>query len=133
MRVLLIEDEAKVSSFVSRGLTAERFAVDVARDGKTGLELAQTYEYDMIVLDLMLPGLPGTEVLRQVRRTNSKVPVLVLTARDAIQDKVENFEAGAITADGPVACLRGCHVPRVRVGMSSVRSDRTPTGIPCPR
>ena len=95
MRVLLIEDEAKVSSFVSRGLTAERFAVDVARDGKTGLELAQTYEYDMIVLDLMLPGLPGTEVLRQVRRTNSKVPVLVLTARDAIQDKVENFEAGA--------------------------------------
>ncbi|HZR31391.1 MAG TPA: response regulator transcription factor [Terriglobales bacterium] len=95
MRVLLIEDEAKVSSFVSRGLTAERFAVDVARDGKTGLELAQTYEYDMIILDLMLPGLPGTEVLRQVRRTNSKVPVLVLTARDAIQDKVENFEAGA--------------------------------------
>ena len=84
-----------MSSFVSRGLTAERFAVDVARDGKTGPELAQTYEYDMIILDLMLPGLPGTEVLRQVRRTNSKVPVLVLTARDAIQDKVENFEAGA--------------------------------------
>src|SRR5947209_19673435 len=95
MRVLLIEDEAKVSSFVSRGLTAERFAVDVARDGKTGLELAKTYEYDIIVLDLMLPELPGTELLRQLRRTNSKVPVLVLTARDAVQDKVANFEAGA--------------------------------------
>ncbi len=95
MRVLLVEDEAKVSTFVSRGLTAERFAVDVARDGKTGLELAKTYEYDIIVLDLMLPGLPGTELLRQLRRTNSKVPVLVLTARDALEDKVANFEAGA--------------------------------------
>jgi DNA-binding response OmpR family regulator len=95
MRVLLVEDEAKVAGFVSRGLTAERFAVDVARDGKTGLELAKTYEYDIIVLDLMLPVLPGTELLRQLRRTNSKVPVLVLTARDAVQDKVANFEAGA--------------------------------------
>jgi DNA-binding response OmpR family regulator len=95
MRVLLVEDEAKVSTFVSRGLAAERFAVDVARDGKTGLELAKTYEYDIVVLDLMLPGLPGTELLRQLRRTNSKVPVLVLTARDAVQDKVDNFEAGA--------------------------------------
>jgi DNA-binding response OmpR family regulator len=95
MRVLLVEDEAKVSGFVSRGLAAERFAVDVARDGKTGLELAKTYEYDIIILDLMLPVLPGTELLRQLRRTNSKVPVLVLTARDAVQDKVANFEAGA--------------------------------------
>src|SRR5437868_2033446 len=95
MRVLLVEDEAKVSTFVSRGLSAERFAVDVARDGKTGLELAKTYEYDIVVLDLMLPELPGTELLRQLRRTNSKVPVLVLTARDAVQDKVANFEAGA--------------------------------------
>ena len=95
MRVLLVEDEAKVAGFVSRGLAAERFAVDVARDGKTGLELAKTYEYDIIVLDLMLPVLPGTELLRQLRRTNSKVPVLVLTARDAVQDKVVNFEAGA--------------------------------------
>jgi DNA-binding response OmpR family regulator len=95
MRVLLVEDEAKVSGFVSRGLAAERFAVDVARDGKTGLELAKTYEYDIIILDLMLPALPGTELLRQLRRTNSKVPVLVLTARDAVQDKVANFEAGA--------------------------------------
>jgi DNA-binding response OmpR family regulator len=91
----LVEDEAKVAGFVSRGLTAERFAVDVARDGKTGLELAKTYEYDIIVLDLMLPVLPGTELLRQLRRTNSKVPVLVLTARDAVQDKVAHFEAGA--------------------------------------
>src|SRR2546425_3086861 len=95
MRILLVEDEEKVSRFVSRGLAAERFAVDTARDGKSGWELAQTYQYDLIILDLMLPGLTGGEVLRRIRRTNSQVPVLVLTARDTLGDKVEQFEAGA--------------------------------------
>jgi heavy metal response regulator len=95
MRILVIEDEEKVSRFVVRGLTAERFAVDVARDGKSGWELAQTYQYDLIILDLMLPQLSGGEVLRKVRRSNSQVPVLVLTARDSLSDKVEHFEAGA--------------------------------------
>jgi heavy metal response regulator len=95
MRLLLIEDEEKVSRFIVKGLAAERFAVDVAADGDRGLELAQTYSYDLIILDLMLPGLSGTEVLRLVRRQNERVPVLVLTARDAINDKVEHFEIGA--------------------------------------
>jgi len=95
MRILVVEDEEKVTRFVSRGLTAERFAVDVARDGKSGLELAQTYQYDLLILDLMLPGLSGGEVLRRIRKTNSQVPVLILTARDAVGDKVEHFEAGA--------------------------------------
>lgn len=95
MRILLVEDEEKVSRFIVRGLIAERFAVDTAIDGNSGLELAQTYEYDLIILDLMLPGIDGTEVLKQIRRTNSNVPVLILTARDAIADKVKNFEAGA--------------------------------------
>src|SRR6184192_765649 len=95
MRILVVEDEDKVSRFVVRGLTAERFAVDVARDGKSGLELAQTYQYDLLILDLMLPGLSGGEVLRRIRKTNSQVPVLILTARDAVGDKVEHFEAGA--------------------------------------
>jgi len=95
MRILVIEDEEKVSRFVVRDLTAERFAVDVARDGKSGWELAQTYQYDLIILDLMLPQLSGGEVLRKVRRANSQVPVLVLTARDSLGDKVEQFEAGA--------------------------------------
>jgi DNA-binding response OmpR family regulator len=95
MRILVIEDEEKVSRFVVRGLTAERFAVDMARDGKSGWELAQTYQYDLIILDLMLPQLSGGEVLRKVRRANSQVPVLVLTARDSLGDKVEHFEAGA--------------------------------------
>jgi two-component system, OmpR family, copper resistance phosphate regulon response regulator CusR len=95
MRLLLIEDEEKVSRFIVKGLMAERFAVDVAAEGDRGLELALTYSYDLIILDLMLPGLSGTEVLRLVRRQNEHVPVLVLTARDAITDKVRHFEIGA--------------------------------------
>lgn len=95
MRLLLVEDEEKVVNFVQRGLAAERFAVDVARDGAAGLELAQSYDYDLIILDLLLPRLDGTEVLRKIRRTNSQIPILVLTARDAVHDKVAHFEAGA--------------------------------------
>jgi heavy metal response regulator len=95
MRLLLIEDEEKVSRLISRGLTAERFAVDVAGNGNDGLELAQTYAYDLIILDLMLPGMSGTDVLRQVRLNNTHVPVLVLTARDALGDKLTHFELGA--------------------------------------
>ena len=95
MRILLIEDEVKVARFIERGLSAERYAVDVAVDGKTGLELATTYQYDLILLDLMLPGVEGTEVLKRVRRENTQVPVLVLTARDALGDKIAHFEAGA--------------------------------------
>src|SRR4030081_2658543 len=95
MRILLVEDEAKVSSFVARGLMAERFAVDVAADGKSGLDLATTYHYDLIILDLTLPVLDGSQVLRRLRTDNVQVPVLILTARDAVADKVGNFEAGA--------------------------------------
>ena len=95
MRVLVVEDEDKVSRFIVRGLVAERFAVDTAPDGTSGLELATTYDYDLIILDLLLPGIGGTEVLRELRQVNAHVPVLVLTARDALTDKVENFEAGA--------------------------------------
>jgi len=76
-------------------LMEERFAVDVAADGPSGLELANAYHYDLIILDLMLPGMDGTEVLRRIRNKSASVPVLVLTARDAVSDKVGNFEAGA--------------------------------------
>ncbi len=95
MRILLVEDETKVSSFVERGLAAERFAVDVAADGRTGLDLCTTYHYDLVILDLMLPKLDGSEVLRRLRAQNGQIPVLVLTARDSVADKVGNFEAGA--------------------------------------
>ena len=95
MRLLLVEDERKVSDLVARALRAESYAVDVAEDGQRGWELAQSYQYDLIILDLMLPQLPGEELLRRIRRTNPSVPILVLTARATTQDKVNNFEAGA--------------------------------------
>jgi heavy metal response regulator len=95
MRILVVEDEEKVSRFIVRGLLAERFAVDAAKDGNAGLQLATEYQYDLIILDLMLPGMNGTEILRRVRRNNPNVPVLVLTAQDALSSKVLNFEAGA--------------------------------------
>src|ERR1041384_1659624 len=95
MRMLLVEDEKKVADFVARGLRAERFAVDVAYDGTSGWEMASGTEYDLIILDLMLPGLNGTELLRRFRRQGGTAAVLVLTARDATEVKVQNFEAGA--------------------------------------
>ena len=95
MRLLLVEDERKVSELVARALRQESYAVDVADDGTRGWELAQAYEYDLIILDLMLPGLPGEELLKRIRHRNHQVPILILTARDATADKVQNFEAGA--------------------------------------
>jgi DNA-binding response OmpR family regulator len=95
MRLLLVEDERKVSELVARALRAERYAVDVADDGLQGWALADAYEYDLIVLDLMLPGLSGADVLRRIRRKNERVPILILTARDATAEKVHHFEAGA--------------------------------------
>lgn len=95
MRILLLEDEPKVSALVKRGLTAERYAVDIASDGREGLEFANTYPYDLILLDLMLPSMSGVEVLQRIRRTNQYVPILVLTARDSLEDKVKLFETGA--------------------------------------
>jgi len=95
MRILLVEDEKKVADFVERGLKAERFAVDVCHTGRAGWEMAEAYAYDLMILDLMLPEMSGTEILEKVRRKNSQVPILILTARDAMADKVKNFEAGA--------------------------------------
>ncbi len=95
MRVLLVEDEAKVAGVVSRALQAERLAVDTAADGRDGLDLALSNPYDLVVVDLMLPGLDGTDLIRRLRRSNAEVPVLVLTARDRVADKITNFAVGA--------------------------------------
>jgi len=95
MRLLVVEDEKKVADFVARGLRAEAFAVDVTYDGTSGWNMASNTNYDLIILDLMLPGMNGTEVLQRLRRQKSPAAVLVLTARDATADKVQNFEAGA--------------------------------------
>src|SRR5262245_5893071 len=94
MRILVIEDDHRVASFIRRGLAADRFLVDVAQEGKSGLEFALSKDYDLIILDLMLPGLMGQAVLQGIRRANQNVPVLILTARGAVCDKVELFEKG---------------------------------------
>src|SRR5262245_56197360 len=95
MRLLVVEDEEKLAALVKRALVAERFNVDLAHDGRAGLELATDYDYDLIILDLLLPALDGTEVLSRLRRARPNVPVLILTARDAVADKVRHCEAGA--------------------------------------
>ena len=95
MRVLLVEDEDKVARFVTLGLKAERYAVDRVADGAAGLDYALANSYDLLIVDLMLPGLSGTELITRVRQKNAGVPIIVLTARDAVADKVKNFEAGA--------------------------------------
>src|SRR5437773_11829918 len=94
MRLLLVEDEEKVVNFVQRGLTAERFAVDAARDGAAGLDLATSYDYDLIIWDLLLAKLDGAEVLREIRRGNAQIPILILTDNDCVQDKLAHLEAG---------------------------------------
>ena len=95
MRMLLVEDEKKVSELVARALRSERYAVDVAADGPSGWEFVEAYDYDLIILDVMLPALSGTDLLERIRRKNQHVPILVLTARDATEEKVRHFEAGA--------------------------------------
>ena len=95
MRILLVEDDKKLADMIARGIKAERFALDVAHDGQTGWEMATACNYDLLILDLMLPGLSGTELMQQVRHRNHELPIMILTARDATADKVRNFEAGA--------------------------------------
>ena len=80
---------------MARGLRAEQFAVDVAYDGNAGWDLASKHGYDLIILDLMLSGLSGTEIVQRIRQAGSKTPILILTARDTTADKVKHFEAGA--------------------------------------
>jgi DNA-binding response OmpR family regulator len=95
MRILIVEDEQGIANFIRDGLTEEGFAVDVARDGTTGLDLALTSDYDVILLDWMLPGMSGIEVCRQIRKKDAAVPIIFLTARDATQDVVFGLDTGA--------------------------------------
>jgi len=90
-----VEDEEKVARFVARGLKAERYAVDIAADGNSGLDDVRACAYDLVILDLNLPGIPGTELLKHIRKLHPNVPVLILSARDQVADKVANFEEGA--------------------------------------
>jgi heavy metal response regulator len=95
MRILVVEDEPGVAHFIRQGLTEAGHAVDVARDGQEGLDYALAAEYDVMVLDIMLPRMNGLDLLREIRRRGIKTPVLLLTARDAIDDRVKGLDAGA--------------------------------------
>jgi len=95
MKILLVEDEHKVASFITKGLTENGYMVDLAVDGAEAERMAETNEYDLIILDLMLPKKSGFVVCRNIRQYNEKIPILVLTALDSTDDKVEIFEKGA--------------------------------------
>jgi heavy metal response regulator len=95
MRVLVIEDEKKVADFISNGLAEEGYAVDVAHDGDQGYFLATTNEYDAILLDIMLPKMDGFTLCTKLRSEDNHTPILMLTAKDAIKDKVRGLDAGA--------------------------------------
>lgn len=96
LRILIIEDHADIAENISDCLTAEGFITDFAMDGIGGIHLAVTHTYDVIILDLMLPGMDGITLCRQLRKqTDAKIPVLMLTARDTLSDKLEGFDAGA--------------------------------------
>ncbi len=94
MRILIVEDEKKVSNFLRQALEEERYAVDQAFDGDEAVGLADTYPYDLVILDLLLPKKHGLEVLRELRKRDGQAPVLVLTAKDAVGDKVAALDAG---------------------------------------
>ncbi len=94
MRILVIEDEKKVASFIKKGLEEEHYAVDTAYDGETGLYMADVNEYDLIVLDLMIPKIDGLEVLKRIRSNKNNVPILVLTAKDTVEDIVKGLDSG---------------------------------------
>lgn len=95
MRILVVEDETKVANFIRTGLMQEHYAVDVARDGLQGLHMAEGFNYDLMILDLMLPGLPGLELLKQLRAKKRLLPVLILTAKGDVADKVAGLDGGA--------------------------------------
>jgi DNA-binding response OmpR family regulator len=95
MRILVAEDEKGVAAFLRQGLKEAGYAVDIARDGREALDFLDTVEYDLVVLDIMLPRIDGIAVLRQARSRRMRVPILLLTARDEVSDKVNGLDSGA--------------------------------------
>lgn len=95
MRILLVEDERRIADFLGRGLESAGYAVDVAGDGATAVELVHGTDYDMVILDLMLPDIDGLQVLEKIRNRKTNPPVLILSARAAVDDRVKGLELGA--------------------------------------
>ncbi|MEK7415195.1 MAG: response regulator transcription factor [Planctomycetota bacterium] len=135
MRLLLIEDHEQLRDSLANGLRAQGFTVDTASDGAAGWLAASAAEHDLIILDRMLPGLDGVEILRRLRRSGSMVPVLMLTARDTVEDRVDGLDAGAddyLTKPFAVAELlarirsllrRGRHLPDPVVVLADLEVD----------
>ena len=95
MRVLVVEDETKVGCFIKRALEEESYAVDLCEDGAKGLEMALATNYDLIVVDLMLPSMSGMEILNAIRRERIQTPVMILTAQSQVDQRVKGLDAGA--------------------------------------
>ena len=95
MRILVVEDEAAIADFLERGLEAEGYSVTVASEGPDGLVEARSGNFDLLILDLMLPGMSGIEILKSFRKVDGTTPVILLTARTAVEDRVEGLDAGA--------------------------------------
>ncbi len=95
MKILIVEDEPKTGTYLVQGLTEAGFVADLARSGCDGLHLGLTGDYDLAILDVMLPGMDGWQVLKALRATGRTLPVLLLTARDAVEDRVQGLESGA--------------------------------------
>lgn len=95
MRILVVEDEQRIATAIKKGLEQEKYAVDVANDGNTGFDLASTEDYDLIILDLMLSGMDGLTICKNLRQKNNHVPILILTAKNLTADKVTGLDIGA--------------------------------------
>jgi len=95
MKILIVEDEKKMASFLERGLKEEHYSVDIAYDGEKGWEYAMTNEYDLLILDWMLPKMSGVELCHKFRKEGKITPVLILTAKDSVEDKIKGLDQGA--------------------------------------
>jgi heavy metal response regulator len=95
MRILVVEDEKKVARFIQQGLEEEHYTVDVAYDGENGAVMAETQNYDVVILDVMLPSMSGIDVTRRLRGNRITIPILMLTAKTATEDKVAGLDSGA--------------------------------------
>jgi heavy metal response regulator len=125
MRILVIEDEKKVADFIKKGLEEEHYAVDTAYDGERGLYMTEINEYDLIVLDLMIPKIDGWGVLKRVRANKNNVPILVLTAKDALEDIVRGLDSGCDDyLTKPFAFVE--FLARIRALLRRERTDKEP-------
>jgi heavy metal response regulator len=126
MRILIVEDEKKVASFIKKGMEEEYFTADIALDGKEGLKMATSEDYDAIIMDIMLPFIDGISLLKEIRKREIITPVLMLTVKDSLKDKVEGLDAGAddyLTKPFAFEEL----VARIRALLRRHESSKTPT------